>query len=85
MSWESILKYKSKYWHKHVDDIMADGIQRSAASIVSALYDIVTTRNNQGAVRTGKNIPGAGAVAYYMKINKEYVNVGNYEWVRREL
>ena len=69
MTWETILKLKSKRWHKVTDRIMSDGKYRSGEEVRDAMFEDI---ENNPRVHTTANVPRTSAIKRYFKMSSKY-------------
>lgn len=66
---------KKKYFHKFVDEVMEDGIERSSASIIDKLKISMGGESIHGRIRSGQFVPQMSILTYYLRVNKQYIHL----------
>ena len=75
MSWESILKLKTRIWHKYVDNIMSDGQARDSTELYNKLMDFMRSPGLHGKPRSARNIPTMNSLVAYLRRSSKYAKV----------
>ena len=74
---------KERYFHKFVDDIMKDGVERSTSSIIEELKESMSAKDIHGRNRSGFNVPLTRKLCYYLRINDQYVHIDKHTKLAR--